>query len=316
MILVTGGTGFIGRHITRRLLADGRRVRLLLPAGRLAQAASLFDPQPEIVTGSILDPEALFRASTGAHTVLHLENAQWWGSERELERVEVFGTRTLVDAARAARVGRIITLSHLGAASASAYPLLRYKGVVEETIKNSGLAYTIVRSGLIFGQEDAFFNQIAMQLAANPFLFLMPGRGEVVLHPLHIDDLVQALCAALDSLDVVDRVIDVGGPEYLSVEDMLRTVMRVTGMYRPIVSIPPYALRWLTLLFRLLPRSLVTAQWLDLLAANRTARIGNLYTYFGVRPRRFEDTLLTYMPGRPYGRMALRHTLRRRRRAE
>ncbi|MGQ9907436.1 MAG: NAD-dependent epimerase/dehydratase family protein [Candidatus Flexifilum sp.] len=318
MILVTGGSGFVGRHLVRQLLAAGRPVRLLLTPARAqhwtAQIAPSLPGQPvDLIVGSILDPEALFRAVSGVHTIIHLENAQWWGRARDLERIELFGTRALVEAARAARVGRIITLSHLGAAAASAYPLLRYKGLVEETIKTSGLAYTIIRSGLLFGEEDAFFNHIAMQLAANPIAFLMPGQGEVVLHPLHIDDLIQAVIRALESFDVVDRVVEIGGPEYLTLEDMLRTIMRVTGMYRVIISVPPYVVRWLMAPARLLlPRSILTPQWLDLLAANRAARIGNIFTYFGVQPRRFEDTLLTYMRRRHYGRELLRYTFRRR----
>lgn len=317
MILVTGASGFVGRHLVRQLLAASRPVRLLLTPARAqhwtTQIAPSLPGQPvDLIVGSILDPEALFRAVSGVHTIIHLENAQWWGRARDLERIELFGTRALVEAARAARVGRIIALSHLGAAAASAYPLLRYKGLMEETIKTSGLAYTIIRSGLLFGEEDAFFNHIAMQLAANPIAFLMPGQGEVVLHPLHIDDLVQALIRALESFDVVDRVIEIGGPEYLTLEDMLRTIMRVTGMHRVIISVPPYIVRWLMAPARLLPRSILTPQWLDLLAANRAARIGNIFTYFGVQPRRFEDTLLTYMRRRHYGRELLRYTFRRR----
>lgn len=317
MILVTGATGFVGRHVVKRLLADGRPVRLMLtPARAQHWTAHLAPGMPggpvEIVPGSILDQEALFRAVSGVHTIIHLENAQWWGGARDLERIELFGTRALVEAARAARVGRIIALSHLGAASASAYPLLRYKGLVEDAIKNSGLAYTIIRSGLIFGEDDAFFNHIAMQLAANPIAFFMPGRGEVVLHPLHIDDLVQVMVRSLESFDVVDRVVEIGGPEYLTLEDMLRTIMRVTGMYRAIISVPPYVVRWLMAPARLLPRSILTPQWLDLLAANRAARIGNIFAYFGIQPRRFEDTLMTYMRRRHYGRELLRYTFRRR----
>jgi uncharacterized protein YbjT (DUF2867 family) len=313
MILVTGGTGFIGRHLVRRLHAEGRSFRLLLNPSRARQAPSLFDFPVEIIEGSILDDEALFRAVSGAHVIIHLENAQWWGRQRDLERVEVEGIRSLVTAARAARVGRIITLSHLGAAPASAYTLLRVKGLVEEAIRSSGLAYTILRTGPVFGQEDAFVNHIAMQIRANPFFYLMPGRGEIVLHPIYIENIVDALTGALTVIDTVDKVIDIGGPEYISLEDLIRTVMRVSGAGRPIIGIPPYLYRWMTTLSsRLLPRSMITPQWLDLLATNRTARIGNAWQYFAMRPLRLEDTLLTYMRGRPYARMLLRRTFRRR----
>ncbi len=311
MILVTGATGFIGRHVVSCLMSRGHDVRLLLPEHRTHKLP--WENPPEIVIGSIFDEEALFKAVTGVHVVIHLENAQWWGRRRDLERIELAGTRQLITAARAARVGRIITVSQLGASPAAAYALLRVKGQVEDVIKASGLAYTIIRSGIVFGEDDAFINHIAMQMTANPFFFLMPGRGEVVLHPLYVGDLVDAIVASLEALDTVDAVIEIGGAEYITLEDLLRTIMRVSGKRRAIISVPPYLLRWLTSVYdRVLPRSLITSQWLDILATNRTARLGTAFQYFGIHPRRLEDTLLTYMPRRRYGWALLRYTLRRR----
>ena len=310
MILVTGATGFLGRHLVERLLAENYPVRILIPEQKTEELP--WEGAPEIVVGSILDEEALFRAATGAHVIIHLENAQWWGSQRDLERVELMGTRNLITAARAARVGRIITMSHLGASPASAYPLMRYKGLVEDALRASGLAYTIIRSGLIFGEDDAFINHIAMQLAITPGVYLMPGRGEVVLHPIYIDDVVSVLVGSLQSLDTVDNLIEIGGPEYITLEDLIRTVMRVSGISRVVIGVPPYMLRWMTSVYgRILPRSLITPQWLDILATNRTARLGNVFQYFGIHPKRFEDTLVTYMRGRHYGRGLMRYTLRR-----
>jgi uncharacterized protein YbjT (DUF2867 family) len=311
MILVTGATGFIGQHLVRQLMAEGYRVRCLIPPG---QAEHLpWEYPPEIVEGHVFDEEALFKAMTGIHVIFHLANAQWWGRPRDLERIELAGTRNLIAAARAARVGRIITLSHLGAAPSSAYALLQIKGLVEEAIRDSGLAYTIIRSGLVFGEQDSFINHIAMSLRANPFFFLMPGRGEVVLNPIHIDDLVNALVRSLHTIDVVDTLVEIGGPEYITLEDLIRTVMRVTRMPRLIIPVPPYVLRWTTAIYsRLLPRSLMTPQWLDLLATNRTAQLGNTYHYFGIHPRRLEDTLLTYLRGRNFWTPLMRSSLRRR----
>jgi len=311
MILVTGATGFVGRHLVSELLAQGRPVRLLLNAER---AEKLPWPEaPEVVIGTILDDEALFRATTGAHVIIHLENAFWWGRSRDLERIELAGTRALITAARAARVGRIITLSQLGATPASAYPLLRIKGQVEEAVRNSGLAYTILRPGLAFGEDDAFFNHLALQIRANPFVFFLPGRGEVALHPLFIGDLVQAIIGCLDRLDTVDATIELGGPEYISLGDLVRTVMRVSGASRPVVHVPPYAMRWFSRLFGLfLRRNLITEQWLDILATNRTARIGSIYQMFEIRPQRMEDKMLTYMRRPGYTRALLRCSVRRR----
>jgi NADH dehydrogenase len=311
MILITGATGFIGRHLVAQLLAQGRVVRILLTPNEMPDPA--WGEQVEIVIGRLTDEQTVFRAVSGVHVIIHLASAQWWGRTRDLEAIDLEGTRAIVAAARAARVGRIILLSHLGAASSSAFPLLRIKGYVEEAVRTSGLAYTILRSGIVFGEGDSFINHIAMQLAITPGLFLMPGRGEIALHPIYIDDLVQAIGRSLDEMATVDEVIEFGGAEYITLEDLLLTVMRVTGIYRTIVSVPPYLLRWVNGAYeRLLPRTLITGQWLDILAANRTARLGNTYQYFGFQPRRLEDTLLTYMRGKRYLGAALSYGFRRR----
>ncbi len=312
MILVTGGTGFIGRHLVKRLMEENQPIRLLLTEERLPRLHFDVENAPQVIVGSILDEEITFRAVSGVHTIYHLENAQWWGRSKDLERVEVFGTRMLMNAARAARVGRVITLSHLGATPSSAYPLMRYKGMVEEIIRTSGLAYTIIRSGVVFGYEDAFINHIALQLKANPFFFLVPGQGEVTLHPIYIDDLVNVLLNTLENLNTVDAIIEVGGAEYISLQDLLYTVMRVTGTHRTLIGVPPYLLRWLTAFFsRVIPRSLITDQWMDLLATNHMAHIGNIYQYFGIKPHRLEDTLATYLPERQKQYSMWRYVLRR-----
>lgn len=315
MILVTGATGFIGRHVVQQLRVAQLPVRCLLPNYRMNHLPWAVDGEnaPEVVEGTILDEEAIFRAVTGVHTIIHLESAMWWGRERNLERIELSGTNRLIAAARSARVGRIIYLSHLGAAPSSAYTLHRIKGQVEDIVRRSGLAYTIIRPGLVFGAEDAFVSHLAMMMRSNMLFFLMPGEGDTVLHPIHIDDLVRAILLSLESVALVDKVIEIGGPEYITFEDMLLTIMRVTGMYRLIFSVPPYFVRLFTALTsRIFPRTLMTPQWLDILATNRTTQLGNIYEYFGFQPRRFEDTLLTYLPQENHFMNLLRYPLRRR----
>lgn len=311
MILVTGAAGFVGRRLVAQLLGQGQAVRCLVPPGRdLARLSHVGLPPPELAGGHLLDEESLFRAVTGAHVIFHLASAQWWGRSAELQRYEVAGARNLVRAARAARVGRIITLSHLGAAREAAWPLLRVKGAVEDTLRRSGLAWTIVRSALIFGEEDSFINGLALTLRANPLFFLMPGRGEVVLQPIHVADVVDALTACLVRINLVDSLQEIGGPEYVTLRDLLRTLMRVWNMPRALISVAPWLLRRATVLYgRLLPRVMITPQLLDLLAISRVTGLGNAWTHFGVRPRRLEDDLTRWPRRYGWGHL-LRSTFR------
>lgn len=313
MILITGATGMVGRALVPHLIESGWPVRVLIQSRRGSQAARSYWPASvDVVVGDLSDTQTLHKAMQGVHTVFHLASAQWWGSRRDLDRVDVQGTRDVVAVARSARVGRLYYLSQLGAEPSSAYTLLRVKGQVEALVRDSGVAYTVMRCGVLFGPDDRFVNGIAMMLRANPFFFFQPGRGENLLHPLYVKDLVAALEKSLQNIDLVDSVIEIGGAEYVSFNEMVRTVMRVSGARRIIVSIPPHTLRALTrVVRRVMPRWPMTAQWFDVLASNRTAKLGNLYDYCGVRPVRFEDTLLTYMPQRHYGRELVRTMWRR-----
>jgi uncharacterized protein YbjT (DUF2867 family) len=302
MILITGATGLVGRYLVPQLVGAGWPVRVLVPprrGGRLPRFR--WAEGVEVLAGNLDDPQALHQAMLSVHTVFHLASAQWWGTSRDLERIDVQGTQHVVAAARSARIGRLFFLSQLSAEPSSAYALLRVKGQVESLVRNSGLAYTILRCGVIFGPEDRFVNGIAMLLRTNPLFFFQPGNGENLLHPLYVQDLVTALQNSLENINLVDTTIEIGGAEYVTYNEMIRTVMRVSKAKRTIVRVPPHTLRGITRLMNgLFPRWPMTSQWFDILASNRTAKLGNLFDYCGVRPARFEDTLLTYMPGRHY----------------
>jgi NADH dehydrogenase len=310
MILVTGGAGFVGRHLIQVLAEAQQPVRVLLPPKRRRPWSA--NPLIEVHEGSIFDPESLHRALHGVHTVYHLASAQWWGSRRELEYIDLTGTQNVIQAGRSARIGRLIFLSQIGAEPSAGFTLLRVKGQVEEAIQRGGLPYTIFRCGVLFGPQDRFVNNLAMLLKLNPAFVFQPGSAEAILHPLHIDDLTQGLRNALDAIDLIDKTVEIGGAEYMTYNELLRTVMRVTRSQRQIVPLPPYLLRGLLMAIRqILPRFPMTPQWLDLLAGNRTADLRNLYHYVGISARRFEDTLLTYMPQRRYGWELARYLLRR-----
>src|SRR3990172_6157589 len=291
LILVTGATGFVGRALLPRLAEAGLEMRCLIrPARRTPRLPKRIPVQVSIA--SLSEEGGFGGALVGVDTVIHLAGAEWRGQQGDVFAVDSAGTRALVEAAKDAGVGGIIYLSHLGADRASAYPVLKAKGIAEEFIRQSVIPYTIVRSALLYGEEDVFVNVVAMMLRLVPGFFFMPGDGKVSLQPLWVEDLVTCLEWSLSDLTALNQTLALGGPEFITFEQMVQAVMEVRDVRRVIVSVrPPYLRAGAWLLEQMLPRSPLTTRWLDYLAISRTCELTSVTRYFGLKPARFVSTL-------------------------
>ena len=145
MILVTGGTGFIGKALVRHLSEAGYPIRLLIRPSKRSPDLPKGVPV-EVAVSSLTDARGLRSAMVGVDTVYHLAGVEWHGARASLMDIDIQGTQTVSLAAREAGVQRLFFLSHLGADRASAYPVLKAKAIAEEYIRRSGISYTIVRS--------------------------------------------------------------------------------------------------------------------------------------------------------------------------
>ncbi len=309
MILVTGGTSFIGRAILRQLVEQGRRVRTLLGPSRQSPALPRGVPT-EVALAAPLDERGIRAALVGVDTVIHADGTPVPGAPEARLAQEVEAARILAQAASQAHVRRLLLISHVGADRASALPLLRAKGLVEQAFEASGIPSIILRSGVLFGPGDGFTTSVAMLLAVSP-LFLLPGDGSVLLQPLWVEDLATCVLWALDG-SVSQGTFEIGGPEFLTMEEVAVLVMQAMHIRRPMVPFrQPYlrALAWV--LSRALPQSPVSPLWLDYLAGNRIATLDALPQTFGLQPSRME-TQLAYLKGRRWVWELLRMQLRRR----
>jgi len=291
MILVTGGTGFIGRALIRHLVDNGYQVRTLIRPS--AKSPQLPKGVPvEVAVASFNDLRGLRAAMVGVDTVYHLAGVERRGVRADLLENDIQGTRAVVNTAREAGVDRFFSVSHLGADRASAYPIFKAKAIAEEYIRNSGIDYTILRSGIVFGPGDGFTTGLAQILQGIPFVFLLPRSGETLIQPLWVEDLVVCLTWALEDEDTRKRVYEIGGPEYLSLRQVVDMVKTRIGVHRIILSVHPVFLRVLTVMLEyILPNSPVSVYWLDYLATNRTCSLDTIPRVFNLLPSRFKQRL-------------------------
>jgi NADH dehydrogenase len=291
MILVTGSTGFIGEMLVRKLVESGQEVRLLLrpspQSPQLPRGLSV-----EVAVSSLSDDRSLRAAMVGVDTIYHLAGVEHQGAYADLMKVDIQGTQSVSQAAKDARVKRIFFLSHLGADRASAYPILKAKAIAEESIRRSGIDYTIIRSAIVFGPGDGFTTALAGLLATVPGFYLMPGDGRTLIQPLWIEDLVTCLIWALDNESITNETLEIGGPEYLTFKQVLEFVMQAIDAKRRLLSTRPPYLRGLTVFLEsIFPGLPVSVYWLDYLATNRTCALDTIPRTFNLMPARMSQNL-------------------------
>lgn len=311
MILVTGGTGFIGRALIRHLVESGYAVRTLIRPSQRSPRLPAGVPM-EVAVASFNDARGLRAAMVGVETVYHLAGAERRGAAASLLETDIQGTQAVLAAAADAGVARFFTVSHLGADRASAYPVLKAKAIAEEHIRRSGLDYTILRTAIVYGAGDNFTTGLAKLMRGVPFVMLLPRGGETLLQPLWVEDLATCLTWALDDDGTRNQVYEIGGPEFLTLREVTREVMRVTRTRRAVISVHPMLLRAFTVVLEyLFPGLPLSAYWLDYLAADRTCALDTLPRVFNLMPARFSRNL-DYLAGQPWGRAFWGSLFRRR----
>jgi uncharacterized protein YbjT (DUF2867 family) len=291
MILVTGGTGFIGKVLVRQLSDAGYPVRLLIRPSKKSPDLPRGVPL-EVAVSNLTDERSIRSAMMDVDIVYHLAGVEWHGAHASLMDIDILGTQTLSRIAADAGVKRLFYLSHLGADRASAYPVLKAKAIAEENIRRSNVDHTIIRSALVYGLNDHFTSGLARLLYALPSFFFVPEEGNTLLQPVWVEDLVTCLVWALDNELTKNQTYSVGGPEYLTFNHIVESVLENINLRRKLVHVFPPYLRAMTVLFEsTFPGLPVSVYWLDYLAVNRTCSLDTLPRVFNILPSRFDHRL-------------------------
>ncbi len=292
MILVTGATGFIGRHLVKQLVEANYPVCGLIRPSRNERS---FAPgvKMHVVVGDVDDLPALRVALYNVTHVIHLAGI-WNETERDtFESSNIQGTHNLVDAMKEVGVKRLLTVGAIGSHTHSAYPYMRVKAQVDDIVKASGLDYTILESSAVYGPGDEWTELIALALRHFPFFFPIPGDGRVRLQPLHVDDLIHCLLACLADARTVRKVYPIGGSQQMAYDELVNTIMQVTNHVRRKRYVhPTSALRWSNLMRGFTGgQPLYTPTQIDLLSVDRTTDQDAVSFHFGFTPARPSNSL-------------------------
>lgn len=290
-VAVVGATGFVGRHVVPHLEAAGHRVIAVSRDGR--RSAGWGDGvearAADVTTGAGLDA-----ALAGVDGVVHLVAIARETGGQSFEEVNVRGTGRVVIAAEHAGVRRFVHLSAMGVVDDPGFGFLRSKWRGEQLVRESSLAWVILRPSLLFGRGDGFFNIVKTTLKWwSPGIVAIPGRGDTRFQPLAAADLAIAVEKSLTEPEHAGQVHELGGPQHLTYRQIVDAVMSVTGMRRIKLGLPIPLISALTAVTdRVLPVFPVSHDQISSLQRPNATELDAFERAFGVTPRALDLSYL------------------------
>jgi len=237
-LLILGGTGFVGRSVCGLLVdrSGGGSAQIVVPSRRPERAKHLQSlPTLRLVDADVHDEAQLTALLRGRDAVINLV-AILHGNEAQFERAHVALPRTLAKACAAAGVKRVIHVSALGAGPNAPSRYLRSKTAGEAVLLGAGLALTVLRPSVIFGEHDSFLNLFAQLQSVFP---VMPLAGaDARFQPVWVQDVAAAIVKCLDDDSTIGKTFELAGPQVLTLKQLVQAAGRYAGHVRPVIGLP------------------------------------------------------------------------------
>lgn len=239
LVTIYGGSGFLGRHVVRAIARTGARMRIAVRRPELAGHLQPLGGVGQIVPvqANVRYPDSLIAAAEDADAVINLVGILFSAGKQTFKSVQDEGAGNVAEVAKAAGARAFVHVSAIGADPDSPSIYARSKAAGEAAVKDVLPDATIFRPSVVFGPEDDFFNRFAALARISPVLPLV-GGGHTKFQPVFVGDVAQSIVAALQGRAGADGPYELGGPEILTMREVMERVLAYSMRSRPLVPLP------------------------------------------------------------------------------
>ena len=301
IVVIFGGSGFVGQHLVRVLARDGWRIKIAVRRPDLAEFLKPLGTVGQIqpIQANLRFPESVSSAVAGSNAVVNLVGILSENRNQKFAAVQAQGARVVAEASKKAGVAKLVQISAIGADenSNSVYSQTKAEGETA-AFENFPDAF-VVRPSIIFGPEDNFFNQFARMMRIS-FMLPLIGNGVTKFQPVFVGDVAEAIARCIQGEVKSGSILELGGSEVLSFRECLELLFEVTNRRRLFLPIPFEIAKMMGKLLQIIPNAPLTADQVEMLKSDNVVsqdaiEQGRTLEGIGIIPKTLATILPTYL---------------------